>query len=383
MPRIYLDHNATTPVSPDVARVFAEAVAREYGNASSVHQEGQTARRALDGARGQVAARIGAHAREMVFTSGGTESVNLAVLGYVRALGRRNAHVVTSAIEHPAVLNAARQLEREGRRVSFVAPGRDGVVDPASVEAAMTPETVLVSVAHANNETGAIQPVADIAVIARARGIAMHSDGVQAAGKIPVDVAALGVDLYSISGHKFHAPKGSGALWVRSGVKLEPLQWGGRHEHGRRPGTENVPGAVAMGAAAAAIADADLAPLRDRLERAILAAIPGVAVNGAGAPRLPNTSNLTFDGIEGEALVIALDLRGFAISSGSACSSGAVEPSHVLLAMGRTPREARSSIRVSLGAGNTREEVDAFVESLSAAVGHLRRLSPDYVPAHA
>lgn len=377
MPRFYFDHNATTSVSPEVREALGAALCEVYGNASSVHREGQQARHLLDAARAQVAALVGGAPREIVFTSGGTEAANLALFGVLR--GCAGAHLVTTAIEHPAVLNAARELEKEGVAVTFVAPDGAGVVSRSSVAQAIRPETALVSVMHANNETGIIQPVAEIAAIARERGILMHSDGVQAAGKIPVDAAALGVDLYSISGHKFHAPKGIGALWVRAGVKLRAMQFGGRHEAGRRAGTENVPGAVAMGVAASTVRPAaGTGLLRGRLEAAVSARIAGVVINGAGAPRLPNTSNICFHGIEGEAVVIALDLKGFAISSGSACSSGAVEPSHVLLAMGQTPEQARSSVRISLGEGNTAGQVDLLVEALEAAVAHLRRLSPAY-----
>ncbi|MEZ5352226.1 MAG: cysteine desulfurase family protein [Bryobacteraceae bacterium] len=383
MSRFYFDHNATTPVSPASGEALAAALCEVWGNASSVHREGQAARHRLEAARAAVATLIGAGHKEIVFTSGGTESANLALLGYVRAVERPRRHIVTTAIEHPAVLNAAMQLEREGVAVTVVSPDANGLVDPASIRDAISPDTVLISVMHANNETGVIQPISEIARIAQGNGIAVHSDGVQAAGKTLVDVAALGVDLYSISGHKFYAPKGIGALFVREGVRLQPLQWGGRHERSRRAGTENVPGAIAMGVAAATVDASDnvrIAHLRDRLEEAVLHRIPDTAINGAG-PRLPNTANFRFHGIEGEAAVIALDLKGFAVSSGSACSSGAVEPSHVLLAMGQAPEQARSSVRISLGAGNTADQVDRLVDALVTAVAHLRRLSPAY--AHA
>jgi cysteine desulfurase len=295
--------------------------------------------------------------------------------------------VITSAIEHTAVLSACAQLEREGVAVTRVAAGADGVVDPDDVRRALRPDTALITVMHANNELGTLQPVAAIAPIARAAGVLFHADGVQALGKAAVDVHALGVDLYTISGHKIYAPKGIGALYVRKGVKLAPVTFGGHHERDRRPGTENVPGAVGLGAAAEWMAryqEAEwprVAALRDRLEQGILARVEDACVHGGRAPRTPNTANIRFDGIEGEALVIALDLRGFAVSSGAACSSGAVEPSHVLLAIGLDAGQARSSIRFSLGRENTAEQVDALIEAVVDSVAHLRRIAP--VRAHA
>ncbi len=354
-------------------------------NASSVHRDGQLARQSLERARAQVARLLGCGPKEVVFTSGGTEADNLAVLGAVRASTRPMRHVVTTAIEHPAVLNACRQLERESVEVTYVRPERDGWVSPDAVRAAIRPsQTVLVSVMHANNETGVVQPIGEIGRIAREAGILFHCDGVQAAGKISLAVDDLGVDLYAISGHKINAPKGVGALYVRKGVTLQPLQFGGRHEGGRRAGTENVPGAIALGAAAErAVEHLDeqarlWSQVRYRIERRVAGEIPHVMVNGWTAPRLPNTVNISFDGIEGEALVIALDLRGFAVSSGSACSSGAVEPSHVLLAMGLAPEQAKASLRFSVGLGNTVEQADALVDAIAASCAHLRRLSPVY-----
>jgi cysteine desulfurase len=377
--RYYFDHNATTPVTPDVAAVWAAAVRDVFGNPSSVHREGQQARQQLEVARAQVSSLLSCHPHELMITSGGTESDNLAILGTVRAARQPRRHVITTAVEHPAVLNACAQLEREGVEVTYVQPGGDGSVDPDAILRQVRPHTILISVMHANNETGVIQPVEEIGRIAREAGVLFHSDGVQVPGRIPVRVSGLAVDLYSLSAHKLYGPKGVGALFVRRGVELQPLQFGGRHERGRRAGTENAPGVIAMGAAAAAPGDPQLvAVLRDRLEQHVLDSVADVAVNGAGAPRLPNTTNLRFEGIDGEAMVIALDLRGFAVSSGSACSSGAVEPSHVLLAMGLTKEQARSSVRFSLGRGNTIGQVDALVEAIGAAVAHLRRLSPAY-----
>jgi cysteine desulfurase len=332
-----------------------------------------------------VAALIHADASEVVFTSGGTEADNLAVLGAVHAAPCPTQgtakHVITSAIEHPAVLSACAQLEREGVAVTRVRVGSAGVVNPDDVRAALRPGTALISVMHANNELGTIQPIVEIGRIAREAAVPLHVDGVQALGKIPVDVTALGADLYSMSGHKLYAPKGVGALYVRKGMRLEPLAFGGHQERDRRPGTENVPGAVAFGAATELVrsnlaAESDrLAGLRDRFENAVLGRISGAQVNGARWSRTPNTSNLCFDGVDGEALVIALDLRGFAVSTGAACSSGAIAPSHVLTAIGLSAERARASMRFSLGRANTASEVDGLVEALEASVAHLRRIS--------
>ncbi len=382
--RFYFDHNATTPVSPAVLEVLVPALLEVYGNASSIHQHGQMAKQKLEIARRQVAGLIACDPKDLVFLSGGTEADNLAILGTVRANLASRKHVITTTIEHPAVLNTCRQLEREGVEVSYVRTGSDGVVDPADIHHALRPETILISVMHANNELGAIQPIREIAALAREAGILFHADGVQAAGKIPVDVKALDVDLYSISGHKFHAPKGIGALYVKHGTRLGPIQFGGRHERERRPGTENVPGAVALGQAAASAIEnlatetARLAALRDRLETGILERLPACGVNAGRSPRTPNTTNVFFDGLEGEAMVISLDLKGFAVSSGSACSSGAVEPSHVLLAIGLSRERARASLRFSLGHSNTEEQVDALIDAVAESAAHLRKLSPTY-----
>jgi len=380
VPHAYFDHNATTPVAPEVRDTVVSCFDQTYGNASSIHHFGQAAKQRLEAARRQVAALLHARPTEVVFTGGGTEADNMAVLGVARMrTGAR--HVITTAIEHPAVLAACAQLEREGVEITRVAVGASGIVDPEAIRRALRPETVLVSVMHANNELGTVQPIVEIAAIAREAGVPLHSDGVQALGKIPVDVDALGVDLYSVSGHKLYAPKGVGALFVRKGTRLEPLTFGGHHERDRRPGTENVPGIAGFGAAAElaernlAAETCNLADLRDRLENTILERIPGTGVNGARAPRTPNTTNIYFDGIDGEAMVIALDLRGFAVSTGSACSSGAVTPSHVLTGIGLSADRARSSIRFSLGRSNTAEQVDALVAALQASVAHLRRIS--------
>jgi cysteine desulfurase len=373
----YFDHNATTPLAPEVLEAMVSCLGQVYGNASSIHHFGQSAKQRLEMARRQVASLIHASAAEITFTGGGTEADNLAVLGVARGA----KHIVTSAIEHPAVLMAAMQLEREGVAVTRLRVGSSGVVNPEDVRRALRPDTALVSVMHANNELGTIQPLAEISRITREAGVPLHADGVQALGKIPVDVDALGVDLYSVSAHKIYGPKGVGAVYVRKGTKLAPIAFGGHHERDRRPGTENVPGIVAFGAAAElagrhlAAESERLGALRDRLENTLLERIPASGVNGSRWNRVPNTSNLYFDGIDGEAMVISLDLRGFAVSTGAACSSGAIAPSHVLTAMGLTDDRARASMRFSLGRNNTTEQVDALADAVLASVGHLRRIS--------
>ena len=381
MQHFYFDHNATTPVAPEVLETLVSCLGQVYGNASSIHRFGQAAKQKLEAARRQVAALIHASPAEVVFTSGGTEADNLAVFGVVRAAGRPQAHVIVSSIEHPAVLASAAQLEREGVAVTRLPVNANGIVDPEGVRRAIRPDTVLISIMHANNELGVVQPIAEIARIAREAGVPLHVDGVQALGKIAVDVETLGVDLYSMSGHKLYAPKGVGALYVRKGTKLAPTAFGGHHERDRRPGTENVPGVVAFGAACElagrtlAAESERLAALRDRLESGVLGRITGAGVSGRYANRTPNTSNIYFDGVDGEAMVIALDLRGFAVSTGSACSSGAITPSHVLTALGLSADRARSSLRFSLGRTTTAEQVDALLEALEASVAHLRRIS--------
>ncbi len=386
MQRHYFDHNATTPVSPEVRQAVEPCFGEVYGNASSIHYFGQMAKQRLEAARRQTAALLGCRPQEIVFTSGGTESDNLALLGSVRPCAGK--HVITTAIEHPAVLGACAQIEREGGEVTYLAISSNGVVDPDDVRRALRPNTALVSVMHANNELGTVQPIAEIARLTREAGIPLHSDGVQAAGRLSTKMDALGVDLYSISGHKINAPKGIGALYVRKDTPLNPILYGGHHERDRRAGTENVPGAVGLGAAAESAARGQeanaqrLATLRDRLESGILARVQDAGVNGDRSARIPNTTNLYFDYLEGESLVIALDLRGFAVSSGSACSSGSVEPSHVLLAIGLSSERARSSLRFSLGAANTIEQVDALIDAVADSVAHLRKISP-LTPAHA
>jgi cysteine desulfurase len=379
----YFDHNATTPLSEEVLECLTRVQRECYGNPSSIHTAGQRARQAVEEARAQVARWLHAEPSEVVFTSGGTESDNLAIFGIVRRNGgAAGKHVITTTIEHPAVLGACAQLEREGARVTRVRVGSAGVVEAEDVRQAVRPETALITVMHANNETGAVQPIEAIAEIAHEAGVPLHSDGVQAAGRLAVDVWALGVDLYSLSGHKLNAPKGVGVLAVRNGVSLAAVQHGGRHERERRAGTENVPGIAALGSAAGWLVEhraeeaRRLGFLRDWLETGIIENVPGTRVNAASAPRTPNTTNVLFAGVAGEALTIALDLAGFQVSTGAACSSGAVEPSHVLTAMGLDGAEARSSIRFSLGRTNDEAQVDALIEVVRSAVERLRRVAP-------
>lgn len=380
--RFYFDHNATTPVSPETLEVYSRALSDAYGNASSIHYFGQQAKRRLEQARRQVAGMLLCNPSEIVFVSGGTEADNLAILGVVRSRVAAVKRVITTRIEHPAVLGACAQLEREGVDIVYVPVSSSGVVDPDDIRRALTPDTVLISVMHVNNEIGTIQPVEEIWNIAREAGVVFHSDGVQAAGKALFDSGSPPADLYSLSGHKFYAPKGIGALFVRRGTELAPILHGGHQERDRRPGTHNVPGAVAMGAAAAWLcangtAESErLRALRDRLEECVLDRVSCAGVNGRGAPRVANTTNIYFDGINAEAMLIALDLRGFAVSTGSACSSGAVEPSHVLTAIGLSNERARASVRFSLGRTNTVEQVDALIEAVADSAAHLRRLSP-------
>lgn len=388
MDRLYFDYNATTPVLPEVLDVMLPFYAGMYGNPSSIHHFGQQARAAIEQARAEVARLLNCRPNEVVFTSGGTEANNLAVLGAVRATPPRmssgSKHVISTAIEHHAVLNACEALETEGVEVTYLPVGAAGVVDADDVRRAIRPDTVLITVMLANNELGTIQPVAEIARIAREHGVLMHTDAVQGAGKMPLDVKALGVDLLAISGHKIYAPKGVGALYVRRSTLLTPLTYGGHHERDRRPGTENVAGIVGLGKAAEIARhalpeeSARLAALRDRLERGILEQVDEAGINGDPARRVPNTTNVHFDYIEGEALVIALDLKGVAVSTGAACSSGAIEPSHVLTAIGLRPNQARASLRFSLGKQNTIQQVGQVLNVLPDVVAHLRDLSPAY-----
>jgi len=378
MRRIYLDNSATTPVLPEVLEAMRPYFGEQFGNASSIHHHGQEARGAVERARESVAALLGCRASEVVFTSGGTEADNLAIFGIVG----EGDHVITSKVEHHAVLNACKQLESDGCDVTFLPVDQQGVVDPEEVRRALRPNTKLITVMMANNETGVLQPVEEIGRIAAEADVYFHTDAVQAAGKVPVGVMQIGCDLMSISGHKIHAPQGIGALYVRKGTELRPMMYGGRHERSRRAGTENVPGIVGLGKAAELAkrqleqgTDGKMAAMRDRLERALLN-LESTGVNGGGAPRVASTSSVHFDSIEGEALVIALDLKGLAVSTGAACSSGAIEPSHVLLAMGMGADRARGSVRFSFGKQNTDEDVDYAIGLVPETVARLRELSP-------
>jgi cysteine desulfurase len=386
MNRIYLDNNATTPVEPAVLDAMLPFLSADFGNASSIHTFGQRARAAVETAREQVASLINAKPQEIIFTSGGTESDNHAIFGIAQALSHQRpcTHIITSSVEHEAVLNSCQALEKSGIAVTYLAVSHDGLVDLQDVRKAIRPETVLITVMHANNELGAVQPLAEIGRIAAEHKICFHTDAVQSIGKIPVDVRVLNLDLLSLSGHKLYAPKGIGAIFIKSGTRLRQFLFGGHHQRGFRPGTENVAGIVGLGKAAElarlSLAEdaARISGLRDQLEQGLLGRVPDARANGAAAPRTPNTSNITFEGIEGEALVIALDLQGLACSTGAACSSGALEPSHVLTAIGLSASEARASLRFSLGRHTTAGEIDAALEIIPSAVERLRRLSPTY-----
>ena len=381
MRRVYLDNNATTPVLPEVLEAMRPYFTERFGNASSIHHHGQETRAAVEDARESVAQLLGCSASEVIFTSGGTEGDNLAVAGLVRA----GDHVITSSIEHHAVLHACKHLEEAGCGVTVLPADGRCLIDPGDVRRALRQNTKLISVMMANNETGVLQPVEEIGRIAAEAGICFHTDAVQAAGKAPIDVKQIGCQALTISGHKIHAPQGTGALYLKKGTQLRPLFYGGRHERSRRAGTENVPGIVGLGKAAQVATDAfargddkKLAAMRDRLQQEILKVVDEAGVNGDGAPRVPNTANIHFDHIEGESLVIALDLKGLAVSTGAACSSGAIEPSHVLIAMGLRPDQARASIRFSLGKQTTDEDIEFVLSLVPETVGRLRGLSPTY-----
>jgi cysteine desulfurase len=381
MQRVYLDNNATTPVLPEVFEAMRPYFGERFGNASSIHHHGQETRAAVEDAREAVADLLGCAASEVVFTSGGTESDNLAIAGWVAA----GDHVITSSIEHHAVLHACKHLEKLGCDVSVLPVDGRGLVDPDDVGRALRSNTKLISLMMANNETGVLQPVDEVGKIAAEAQVLFHTDAVQAAAKVPIDVRRIGCDALSISGHKIHAPQGVGAMYLKKGTRIQPLFHGGRHERSRRAGTENVPGIVGLGTAAQLAKesldrgdDKRMAPMRDRLEQGILAHVDEAGVNGQGAPRVPNTTNIHFDHIEGESLVIALDLKGLAVSTGAACSSGAIEPSHVLIAMGLRPEQARASIRLSLGKQTTESDIDVALALVPETVARLRELSPKY-----
>jgi len=380
MQRVYLDSNATTPMRPEVVAAMTPLFTEHFGNPSSIHWFGQHAKSLIDEARKHVAKLINAETSEIVFLSGGTEADNFAI----RGIASKGGHIITSTIEHHAVMHTCKDLEKAGIPVTWVRVSKDGVVDPDDIRKAIRPETVLITIMHANNEIGTIQPIEEIARVAAEADVYFHSDGVQSTGKIPVDVKKLGVDLYSMSSHKIHGPKGVGALFVKKGTNLRPMLTGGGHERNRRSGTENAPGIVGFGEAAR-LAREGLAnemsrvrQLRDRLETELKSRIELIQVNGENAPRLPNTSNIMVDYAEGEGLVISLDLKGVAVSTGSACSSGSLEPSHVLTAIGKTPDEAHGSLRFSLSSMTTADEIDYVAEILPGIVDRLRELSPYY-----
>jgi len=384
MRRIYLDSNATTPVLPEVLDAMLPFYREGFGNASSIHHHGQHARAAVESARSSVSKLLGCRDAEIVFTSGGTESDNLAIFGVVTA----GDHIITTTVEHHAVLHACERAQHRGAEVTFLPVDSRGLVDPQAVKRALRPNTKLVTIMMANNETGVLQPVEHIAHIAAEADVYFHTDAVQAAGKVPIDTAKIGCDLLSISGHKMHAPQGTGALYVRRGTLVESQLVGGSHERQRRAGTENLAGIVGLGAAAErALADfasgatANIAAMRDRLEQGILSSVADCGVNGGGAPRVPNTTNIWFDYIEGEPAVIALDLKGISVSTGAACSSGAIEPSHVLTAMGLSGERARASLRFSIGKHNTNADIDDVLAILPEVVQRLRIISPLYRPA--
>ena len=381
MHRVYLDNNATTPVLPEVFEAMRSYFGEHFGNASSIHHHGQETRAAVEDARESVAALLGCSASEVIFTSGGTESDNLAISGLVAP----GDHVVTSSVEHSAVLQSSKALGKLGCEITVLPVDGRSLIDPADVRRALRPKTKLISVMMANNETGALQPVEEIGKIAAEAGALFHTDAVQAAAKVPIDVKRIGCQALSISGHKIHAPQGTGALYLKKGTQIEPLLYGGRHERSRRAGTENVPGIVGLGKAAKLAKEAfdrgddrKISAMRDRLQQGILAQVDGAVVNGEGIARVPNTTNIRFDYIEGEALVIALDLKGLAVSTGAACSSGAIEPSHVLVAMGLSSEQARASIRFSLGKQTTAEDIDFALALVPETVARLRELSPAY-----
>jgi cysteine desulfurase len=381
MRRVYLDNNATTPVLPEVLEAMRPYFAEHFGNASSIHHHGQETRAAVERARESVAALLGCRPSEVVFTSGGTEGDNLAISGLAHA----GDHVISSTIEHHAVLNSCKHLEGMGCEVTYIPVDGRGLVDPDDVRRALRPNTRLITIMMANNETGVLQPIEEIGKTAAEADVYFHTDAVQAAGKVPIEVKRLGCDLLSISGHKLHAPQGVGAIYVGKGTVLQPMFYGGSHERSRRAGTENVPGIIGLGKAAELAREAlergelaQMSAMRDRIEQTILSEVDATGVNGQGAPRVPNTTNIHFDYIEGEALVIALDLKGLAVSTGAACSSGAIEPSHVLTAMGLPPGIARASLRFSLGKQNTPDDVQFALDLVPQTVARLRELSPVY-----
>lgn len=384
MRRIYFDHSATTPVDKEVAALMLEYMTDKFGNASSIHSFGREARKAMEEAREKVAGLIGATPNEIFFTSGGTEGDNLAIKGVAYANRKKGNHIITSAIEHHAILHTCEQLEKEGFAVTYLPVDEYGMVRLEDVKKAITDKTILISVMFANNEVGTIQPIREIGALAREKGIYLHTDAVQAVGNHPIDVNEDNIDLLTMSGHKFHAPKGIGALYIRRGVRIEEIQHGGGHERNMRAGTENVPGIVGLGKAAEIAKremsekTARIAGLRDRIIKEIQEKIPHIKLNGHPTARMPGNVNFSFLYVEGESLLLNLDLKGIAASSGSACTSGSLDPSHVLLAMGLSHEVAHGSLRITLGRGNTAADVDYFLETLPEIIDRLRSMSPLY-----
>ncbi|MGZ8431669.1 MAG: cysteine desulfurase family protein [Candidatus Deferrimicrobiaceae bacterium] len=384
MRKIYLDHNATTPVHPEVRKAVEPYLSEQFGNPSSIHWAGRDVRKGVEDARQEIASFFGCQPLEVVFTSSGTESDNLAIKGIAFCKGNGGKHIVTSQVEHPAVMNACRFLEKQGFRVTYVPVNRYGIVEPDSVRKALTPDTILVTVMYANNETGSIMPIPEIGAIAREAGAIMHTDAVQAAGKIPIDFGSLPVDMLTFSGHKVNALKGAGCLIIRKGIQIEAVTHGGHQERGRRGGTENVVGIVAMGKSFELLRAgmeeevAEIRRLRDIFENGLFRRIPELVLNGHPAERLPNTVNISFRFVEGEAMLLNLDMMGIACSSGSACTSGSLEASPILLAMGADPTDAQGALRFSLGMGNTDADVEYAIDAIETVVNKLRAMSPIY-----
>lgn len=384
MERIYLDHSATTPMDKEVLEEMLPYYTEKFGNPSSIHYFGREVKKSVEEAREKIAKAIGAETQEILFMSGGTEADNLAIKGVALANAKKGRHIITSAIEHHAVLDTCKFMKQHGYKVTYIPVDKDGLVRVEDIEAAITDETILISIMHANNEIGTIQPIADIGKLAKSRGIIFHTDAVQTIGKIPVNVKEMNVDLLSISAHKFYGPKGIGALYMKKGTKLLPISQGGSQERKRRPGTENVPAIVGMGKAIElAVANMSseikyLTRLRNKLINGVLNKIPNVQLNGHPINRLPGNANFSFNFIEGESLLLSLDMKGIAGSSGSACTSGSLDPSHVLLALGLSHETAHGSLRLTLGKSNTEEQIDYVLEVLPEIVGKLREMSPLY-----
>ncbi|HJX14205.1 MAG TPA: cysteine desulfurase family protein [Candidatus Deferrimicrobiaceae bacterium] len=384
MRKIYLDHNATTPVHPEVRKAVEPYLSEQFGNPSSIHWAGRDVRKGVEDARQEIASFFGCQPLEVVFTSSGTESDNLAIKGVAFCKGNGRKHIITSQVEHPAVMNACRFLGRQGFRVTYVPVNRYGIVEPDSVREALTPDTILVTVMYANNETGSIMPIPEIGAIAREAGAIMHTDAVQAAGKLPIDFGALPVDMLTFSGHKVNALKGAGGLIIRKGMQIEAVIHGGHQERGRRGGTENVVGIVAMGKSFELLRAgmeeevAVIRRLRDKFENGLFSRIPELVLNGHPAERLPNTVNISFRFVEGEAMLLNLDMMGIACSSGSACTSGSLEASPILMAMGADPTDAQGALRFSLGMGNTDADVEYAIDAIETVVNKLRAMSPIY-----